>query len=176
MECSAAPAMIAQDIIKMLEDRGRGDYIGESISQLEHCLQCADLGRKAGTLSEPTDIVCTMLTQRAGQDDDIIIAALLHDIGQFLPVDEARDISMGIGEENVGRVGHESIGEEYLKRLGFGEKITRLVGSHVAAKRYVISTASLFFVLRNHSYVLIDTSPRLMRHTTMVSPMHRRGA
>jgi hypothetical protein len=27
------------------------------------------------------------------------------------------------------------IGEEYLKGLGFGEKVSRLVGSHVAAKR-----------------------------------------
>jgi len=35
----------------------------------------------------------------------------------------------------VGRVGHETIGEEYLKRMGFGEKVYRLVGSHVAAKR-----------------------------------------
>lgn len=44
---------------------------------------------------------------------------------------------MGIAGESVGRVGHEKIGEEYLKNLGFGESVTKLVGSHVAAKRYL---------------------------------------
>ncbi len=37
--------------------------------------------------------------------------------------------------ENVGRVGHESIGAEFLRSLGFGENVCRLVGSHVDAKR-----------------------------------------
>lgn len=41
--------------------------------------------------------------------------------------------------KSVGRVGHEIIGEEYLRGLGFGEKVCRLVGSHVAAKRCVFS-------------------------------------
>jgi 2-amino-1-hydroxyethylphosphonate dioxygenase (glycine-forming) len=42
---------------------------------------------------------------------------------------------MGMGNHSVGRVGHETIGEEYLRDLGFGKKVSRLVGSHVAAKR-----------------------------------------
>lgn len=42
---------------------------------------------------------------------------------------------MGMGKHSVGRVGHEIIGEEYLRGLRFGEKVCRLVGSHVAAKR-----------------------------------------
>jgi putative nucleotidyltransferase with HDIG domain len=70
-----------------------------------------------------------------GSDDRTVIAALLHDIGQFLPVEEAKDARMSIGDHSVGRVGHERIGEEYLKRLGFDEKVSKLVGSHVAAKR-----------------------------------------
>lgn len=37
--------------------------------------------------------------------------------------------------QNVGRVGHEIIGAEYLRVLGFDKKVCRLVGSHVAAKR-----------------------------------------
>lgn len=39
--------------------------------------------------------------------------------------------------ENVGRMGHETIGAEYLRSLGFSEKICRLVESHVPAKRYI---------------------------------------
>ena len=70
-----------------------------------------------------------------GSDDDTVLAALLHDVGQFLPLDAAKDVQMGMGDHSVGRVGHETIGEEYLKGLGFGESVSRLVGSHVAAKR-----------------------------------------
>ena len=39
--------------------------------------------------------------------------------------------------EGVGRVGHELIGQEYLLRHGFSQKVAALVGSHVAAKRYL---------------------------------------
>lgn len=68
-----------------------------------------------------------------------MLAALLHDIGQFLPLHEANDVQMSIsGEGSVGRVGHEMIGKEYLRGLGFGEKVCELVGSHVAAKRYFL--------------------------------------
>lgn len=46
---SANAGKIVDDIIKLLQERGTGDYIGESISQLEHCLQCAHSAAKAGT-------------------------------------------------------------------------------------------------------------------------------
>lgn len=36
---------------------------------------------------------------------------------------------------NVGRIGHETIGAQYLHSLGFSETVCRLVNSHVAAKR-----------------------------------------
>jgi predicted HD phosphohydrolase len=41
--------------------------------------------------------------------------------------------------ENVGRIGHETIGAEFLRSLGFGENVCRLVGNHVDAKRYVVT-------------------------------------
>jgi hypothetical protein len=37
------------DLIQLLEDRGTSDYIGESITQLEHCLQCAHRASRSGT-------------------------------------------------------------------------------------------------------------------------------
>jgi putative nucleotidyltransferase with HDIG domain len=116
---TTSPAETANSLISLLNDRGTSDYIGEHISQLEHSLQCAHSA------------------QNSGGDDEIILAALLHDIGQFLPLGEAKEMRMSIsGEGSVGRVGHEMIGEEYLRSLGFEEKVCRLVGSHVAAKRY----------------------------------------
>ena len=119
---------IAVSLIHMLNTKGQGDYIGEPISQLEHSLQAAHLA------------------QSNNADSETIIAALLHDIGQFLPAGEVASIahevqSMRISEDvsidSVGRVGHELIGEEYLARLGFSRKVSSLVGSHVAAKRYL---------------------------------------
>ncbi len=112
-------------LIEMLNTRGQGDYIGESISQLAHSLQAAHLAR----------------THHA--DDETVLAALLHDIGQFLGANEVKSIAHevqtmgGEGKASCGRVGHEKIGEEYLLRLHFSPKVGALVGSHVAAKRYL---------------------------------------
>lgn len=71
-----------------------------------------------------------------------MIAALLHDIGQFLPTHEVRTLAHDVKnmDENVGRVGHEVIGAEYLARKGFSSKVSALVGAHVAAKRYLVAT------------------------------------
>ena len=48
---SASPKQIMDNLIQLLEERGTGDYIGESISQLEHSLQCANFGLKSGATS-----------------------------------------------------------------------------------------------------------------------------
>jgi len=52
---------------------------------------------------------------------------------------------MGIAGESVGRVGHERIGEEYLRSLGFSPGVTKLVGSHVAAKRYLTAVDEHYY-------------------------------
>lgn len=118
----------AAALIHMLNTKGQGDYIGEPISQLEHSLQAAHLA----------------MSNHA--EDETVVAALLHDIGQFLPAEEIKSIAHEVqsmkdsddtSDGGVGRVGHERIGEEYLHRLGFSQKVSTLVGSHVAAKRYL---------------------------------------
>jgi putative nucleotidyltransferase with HDIG domain len=72
-----------------------------------------------------------------GARDELVIAALLHDIGQIIPLEGTKEVRMSLrnGAENVGRVGHEAIGAEYLHSVGFSETVCRLVNSHVAAKR-----------------------------------------
>ncbi|KAF2482896.1 hypothetical protein BDY17DRAFT_250904 [Neohortaea acidophila] len=55
-------------------------------------------------------------------------------------MNSSSDVSAG----GVGRVGHERIGEEYLLRLGFSEKVAALVGSHVAAKRYLCAVEQAY--------------------------------
>ena len=42
-------------------------------------------------------------------------------------------------------MGHEVIGEHYLRSLGFGETVCRLVGSHVAAKRYLTAIDPAYY-------------------------------
>jgi 2-amino-1-hydroxyethylphosphonate dioxygenase (glycine-forming) len=68
----ASPSETATAICNLLTTHGQADYIGEPISQLAHSLQCAHLAR-----------------QHAPTDGALIVAALLHDIGQFIPADEA---------------------------------------------------------------------------------------
>ncbi|GKZ78864.1 hypothetical protein AnigIFM56816_002694 [Aspergillus niger] len=120
-------------LVNSLEKYGQGDYIGESISQLEHCLQAAHQAQKSGASPE------------------LILAALLHDIGQIIPLSSTKEVRMNLksnnsnSTENVGRMGHETIGAEYLRSLGFSEKVCRLVESHVPAKRYLTATNKAYF-------------------------------
>lgn len=78
----------------------------------------------------------------SGASPELILAALLHDIGQIIPLSSTKEVRMNLksnnsnSTENVGRMGHETIGAEYLRSLGFSEKVCRLVESHVPAKRY----------------------------------------
>lgn len=37
----------------------------------------------------------------------------------------------------VGKASHEILGEQYLRELGFSDKVCQLVGAHVMAKRYL---------------------------------------
>ncbi|KAJ7938228.1 hypothetical protein B0H13DRAFT_2571974, partial [Mycena leptocephala] len=104
----------------LISRQGQADYIGEPISQLEHSLQAADAAK------------------RSGADDATVCAALLHDVGQFLPNSTAEDmLTDGV---NVGKAAHEAVGAAYLASLGFPPKVCELVGAHVVAKRYLTAT------------------------------------
>jgi predicted HD phosphohydrolase len=48
-------------------------------------------------------------------------------------------MSLKDSSENVGRMGHETIGAEFLRSLGFSDIVCQLVASHVPAKRYVMT-------------------------------------
>jgi len=129
------PETTTTNLLTLLTTHGRGDYIGESINQLEHSLQAAAFGLSQNLSSSISPI-----------PEPTILAALFHDIGQFLPIDAARDVAMEIESgESVGRVGHERIGAEFLKGLGFGEGVWRVVGAHVDAKRYLTATDPAYY-------------------------------
>ena len=46
-------------IIRLLEEHGQDDYIGEDISQLEHCLQAADQAKRAYSRDDVRHILQT---------------------------------------------------------------------------------------------------------------------
>jgi len=93
-------------------EKGNGAYFGESVTEMEHALQCAHLAEQAGAAPER------------------IAAALLHDVGHLLhgrPED--------LAEHGVdGR--HEEFGAWWLGRH-FGPAVVNPVRLHVAAKRYL---------------------------------------
>jgi phosphonate degradation associated HDIG domain protein len=105
---------IADEILTLYKMYGNQDYIGEPVSQIEHMCQCAELA------------------EREDYDYEVILAAFFHDIGHLCEHIMEVDYM-----EDYGIVDHEKIGADYLKSKGFSKKITKLVASHVEAKRYL---------------------------------------
>lgn len=91
---------------------GKSEYIGEAISQREHAAQAA------------------RAAMEDGQPEDVVLAALFHDIGHLLP-----DQKQMTG--NLGTVDHEFLGSAFLRGLGFSDITCALVERHVEAKRYL---------------------------------------
>ena len=112
---------IAMSIISQsFSSSGSEPYFGEPVTHEEHALQCATLA------------------QTAGFNEDVIVAAFLHDIGHICAPDDAPHMDTD-GGKDVGVVDHESIGKELLQLLGFSTFVTDLVESHVPSKRYLVS-------------------------------------
>lgn len=106
------------EVLRGAEEIG---YIGEPVSQFQHALQAAYFaGEKCG-----------------GTDEPLVLAALFHDIGHL-----AVGGGEGLVAEMPGGLGvseHEKIGAEWLRRIGFSERVCKLVELHVQAKRYRVS-------------------------------------
>ncbi|EXJ75416.1 uncharacterized protein A1O5_02112 [Cladophialophora psammophila CBS 110553] len=108
-----------KELFQFIAVQGKGDYLGEHVSQLEHTLQAGQLAVQASA------------------DDDTVLGALLHDVGRFIPAAEKMPAMIAADGVFVGRESHEILGEKYLRGLGFSESICQLVGAHVMAKRYL---------------------------------------
>jgi phosphonate degradation associated HDIG domain protein len=99
-------------IFGAFESNGAGAYFGEPVTLREHMLQSAAAAE----------------SERAG--DELVAAALLHDIGHLLHG----------GDENAAQLGidthHEEAGFEFLQQH-FPLSVVNPVRLHVAAKRYL---------------------------------------
>lgn len=95
----------------------------DGVNQRDHALQCA------------------ALAERAGSDDALVAAALLHDVGHLLTADQRGDDGAVSGDLH-----HEAIGARYLRRF-FGPDVTGPVALHVAAKRYLCAVDDDYFAI-----------------------------
>ena len=110
----ARAEQITEEIIDLYRAHGKAEYAGEKVSQLEHMVQAAELARLQG------------------YDDEVVLAAFLHDIGHIA---EKQSPINSMGE--FGIKDHEALGAGFLLERGFSLRLTRLVASHVVAKRYL---------------------------------------
>lgn len=104
---------IVDHVGRILQSAGSSAYIGEGISQLAHAEQAAE---QASLKS---------------RDQEVIIAALLHDLGHRLKHKPAESMN-GYGAKD-----HETIGADYLQQLGFSTKVYTMIKEHARAKRYL---------------------------------------
>jgi [1-hydroxy-2-(trimethylamino)ethyl]phosphonate dioxygenase len=115
-----SPETIVAFLSDIFERRGAEEYLGEPVTLAEHMLQAAHLA------------------EQQGEQEIIIVAALLHDIGHF--TSEFGTFSM---EDTHDRHHHEA-GALVLERF-FPTLVVDCVRHHVAAKRYICATDPDYF-------------------------------
>ena len=104
----------------IFERRGAEEYLGEPVTMAEHMLQGASLA------------------EQEGASDELVAAALLHDIGHF--TSEFGTYSPDDTEDKH----HDDAGAEVLAPF-FPPVVTECVRLHVAAKRYLCATDPAYF-------------------------------
>lgn len=112
------------EIVGLYERWGAHRY-DEEVTQLAHALQCADLAVDAGA------------------SDELIAAALLHDVGHLLELQQGHDGTP------MTDLGHEHVGATYLSSV-FGESVTSPIELHVEAKRYLCAIDPAYGVGLSH--------------------------
>ena len=107
-------------ILDLFARRGAEEYMGEPVSMAQHMEQSA---------------ACAAAD---GATDELVIAALLHDIGHFVgdfPID-----SLENGIDNL----HEEAGAKFLGKF-YPASITEPIRLHVAAKKYLCAVDEDYF-------------------------------
>jgi len=110
-----SPKHAVEFILDLFARQGATEYMGEAVTMSQHMEQTA---------------ACAIADDAA---DDLVIAALLHDIGHFIgehPID-----ALEKGDDNY----HEEVGANYLQNY-FAPSISEPVRLHVSAKRYLCAT------------------------------------
>lgn len=136
---------VINEIRELFEQYGSEPYYGEEVSQFEHAAQTAELAR------------------RDGFNEEVQIAAFLHDIGHLLPTDDPSELM-----DQYGRMDHEGVAADWLLERGFSERIAMLVQNHVNAKRYL--------TWKNPAYFAALSEASLQTLTYQGGPMNEKEA
>lgn len=116
--------LTSETIVEFIGDifrrRGADSYLGEQVTMSQHMLQGA------------------YMAERAGAKDELIAAALLHDIGHY--TSEFPEDALEKGVNNY----HDSAGAAVLEPF-FPQVVTDCVRHHVGAKRYLCATDPSYF-------------------------------
>lgn len=113
---------IVDFILDLFARRGGDEYMGEPVSMAQHMEQTA---------------ACATAD---GATDDLVIAALLHDIGHFVgdfPID-----ALESGVDNL----HELAGAKFLETY-YPASVTEPIRLHVAAKKYLCALDEQYLAL-----------------------------
>ncbi len=113
-------ALTFADIEQLFAERGGEQYAGEPVTQLEHALQCAHL-------AEAEDA-----------DDELVTAALLHDLGHLL-----HDLGETPSLRGLDDV-HQYRALPFLRGL-FSDAVLNPIKLHVDAKRYLCAIRPGYF-------------------------------
>lgn len=109
------------DLFDLYESKGHEPY-GESVTQIQHALQCAALARDEHA------------------SDAMIVAALFHDVGHLVgDVHDRPELLSGEADDD-----HEAIGARILSPL-FGPAVAQPVSLHVTAKRWRCTCEPAYF-------------------------------
>ena len=111
---------IRDELIDIFSNRATGRYGLSDVNQLEHALQSA------------------ALAEAQGGDANLIVAALLHDVGHM--IHDLGDDPARAGIDDT----HEDLAAAWLKPH-FGAAVTEPVRLHVPAKRYLCAAEPDYF-------------------------------
>ncbi len=110
------------EIIDLLAFKGDSLYGGESITQLQHALQCANLALEAN------------------ESPQLIAASLLHDIGHLITEEFSEQDTSSPHNDDL----HQFIAIPFL-RPHFSDEILGAIKFHVDAKKYLCFTEPTYW-------------------------------
>jgi phosphonate degradation associated HDIG domain protein len=112
---------IVDDLMSLYDSPSAHRLYDEVVTERDHALQCA------------------ALAVRDGADDDLVAAALLHDVGHLL-----LDDNVALGADLAVGHGHDAVGARHLARW-FPASVTAPIALHVIAKRYLCASEPEYY-------------------------------
>ncbi|WPB59017.1 phosphonate degradation HD-domain oxygenase [Xylophilus sp. GOD-11R] len=133
-------ALAFDDIALLFARHGNTQYSGEPVTQTEHALQTA------------------WFAEQEGADDELVTAALLHDLGHLLHDHGETPTERGIDDL------HQFAALPFLRGL-FGERVLDAIRWHVDAKRYLCATRPAY-----HAALSADSQRSLVLQGGVFTP------